>query len=98
MKASRSTRIPPTEGHKNRRVDIEYVTYQNEYKDEVIEQGGTSTTDPKVVWRKELIPEPPLWVRQALRNTADHKQTVDTYKTTAGTGGGTYPECAGCGE
>lgn len=72
------------EGHKNRRVDIEYVTYQNEYKDEVIEQGGTSVTDPKVVWRKELIPEPPLWVRQALRNTADHKQTVDTYKTTKG--------------
>lgn len=79
------------EGHKNRRVDIEYVTYQNEYKDEVIEQGGTSMTDPKVVWRKELIPEPPLWVRQALRNTADHKQTVDTYKTTAGTGGAVTP-------
>jgi outer membrane protein OmpA-like peptidoglycan-associated protein len=79
------------EGHKNRRVDIEYVTYQNEYKDEVIEQGGTSMTDPKVVWRKELIPEPPLWVRQALRNTVDHKQTVDTYKTTAGAGGGTSP-------
>ncbi|QQZ29830.1 tandem-95 repeat protein [Thiothrix subterranea] len=74
------------EGHKNRRVDIEYVTYQNEYKDEVIEAGGTSTTDPKVVWRKELIPEPPLWVRQALRNTADHKQTVDTYKTVGGEG------------
>lgn len=69
------------EGHKNRRVDIEYVTYQNEYKDEVIEAGGTSMTDPKVVWRKELIPEPPIWVRQALHNTADHKQTVDTYKT-----------------
>lgn len=72
------------EGHKNRRVDIEYVTYQNEYKDEVIQQGGTTTTDPKVVWRKELIPEPPLWARQALRNVADHKQTVDTYKTTKG--------------
>lgn len=71
------------EGHKNRRVDIEYVTYQNEYKDEVIEQGGTSKTDPKVVWRKELIPEPPLWVRQALRNVIDHKQTVDTYTTKA---------------
>ena len=79
------------EGHKNRRVDIEYVTYQNEYKDEVIEQGGTSTTDPKVVWRKELIPEPPLWVRQALRNVADHKQNVDTYTTSAGTGGSVSP-------
>jgi outer membrane protein OmpA-like peptidoglycan-associated protein len=73
-----------TERHKNRRVDIEYVNYQNEYKDEVIEEGGTTKTDPKVVWRKELIPSPPLWVRQALRNTIDHKQSVDTYKTTAG--------------
>ncbi|OQW99233.1 MAG: hypothetical protein BWK73_50810 [Thiothrix lacustris] len=79
------------EGHKNRRVDIEYVTYQNEYKDEVIQQGGTSTTDPKVVWRKELIAEPPLWVRQALRNVVDHKQSVDTYTTTAGTGGSVSP-------
>ena len=77
--------------HKNRRVDIEYITYQNEYKDEVIEQGGTSTTDPKVVWRKELIPEPPLWVRQALRNVVDHKQTVDTYKTLASSGGSVMP-------
>ena len=73
-----------TERHKNRRVDIEYVNYQNEYKDEVIEEGGTTKTDPKVVWRKELIPSPPLWVRQALNNTIDHKQSVDTYKTTAG--------------
>lgn len=86
-------KYPNTEAerHRNRRVDIEYVTYQNEYKDEVIEAGGTSMTDPKVVWRKELIPEPPLWVRQALRNTADHKQTVDTYKTTAGTGSSVAP-------
>ncbi|EIJ35583.1 Ig-like domain-containing protein [Thiothrix nivea] len=80
------------ERHKNRRVDIEYVTYQTQYKDEVIEQGGSSRSDPKVVWRKELIPEPPLWVRQALRNTADHKQTVDTYRTAAGGGGVVGPD------
>jgi outer membrane protein OmpA-like peptidoglycan-associated protein len=73
-----------TERHKNRRVDIEFVTYQNEYKDQVVEEGGTSSTDPKVVWKQELIPTPPLWVRQALHNVADHKQRVDTYKTTAG--------------
>ena len=76
-----------SERHKNRRVDIEYVNYQNEVKNEVIEEGGTSKTDPKVVWRKELIPSPPLWVRQALHNTADYKQTVDTYKTAKGAAG-----------
>lgn len=73
-----------SERHKNRRVDLEYVSYQNEVKEEVVQQGGTSMTDPKVVWTKELIPEPPLWARQALRNVADHKQTVDTYSTTQG--------------
>lgn len=81
-----SPKYPNTEAerHKNRRVDVEYVCYQNEYKDQVVEQGGTTRTDPKVVWKQELIPTPPLWVRQALHNTADHKQRVDTYKTTAG--------------
>ncbi|MBU0654025.1 MAG: OmpA family protein [Gammaproteobacteria bacterium] len=83
-----SPKYPNTEAerHKNRRVDVEYVCYQNEYKDQVVEQGGTSRTDPKVVWKQELIPTPPLWVRQALHNTADHKQRVDTYKTTEGGG------------
>jgi outer membrane protein OmpA-like peptidoglycan-associated protein len=81
-----SPKYPNTkeERHKNRRVDIEYVCYQSEYKDQVVEEGGTSKTDPKVVWKQELIPTPPLWVRQALHNVADHKQRVDTYKTTAG--------------
>lgn len=74
-----------SERHKNRRVDLEYVSYQNEVKEEVVQQGGTSMTDPKVVWTKELIPEPPLWARQALRNVADHKQTVDTYSASKGT-------------
>lgn len=89
-----SPKYPNTdaERHKNRRVDIEYVAYQNEYKDKVVEQGGTTATDPKVVWKQELIPSPPLWVRQALHNTIEHKQRVDTYKTTAG-GDNTAPVC-----
>lgn len=84
-----SPKYPNTdaERHKNRRVDVEYVCYQNEYKDQVVQEGGTTKTDPKVVWKQELIPTPPLWVRQALHNTADHKQRVDTYKTTAGNDG-----------
>lgn len=81
-----SPKYPNTdaERHKNRRVDLEYLCYQNEYKDQVVEQGGSSKSDPKVVWKQELVPTPPLWVRQALHNVADHKQRVDTYKTTAG--------------
>ncbi|QTR53912.1 OmpA family protein [Thiothrix unzii] len=81
-----SPKYPNTESerHKNRRVDVEYVCYQNEYKDQTVQEGGVTRTDPKVVWKQELIPTPPLWVRQGLHNVADHKQRVDTYKTTAG--------------
>ncbi|MGB1255822.1 MAG: Ig-like domain-containing protein [Thiolinea sp.] len=73
--------------HKNRRVDIEYVAYQNNYKDEVIEQGYDIEekvrviSEPRVVWRKELIDSPPTWVGQALRNNIQYKQSIDTYRT-----------------
>ncbi|PIE00735.1 MAG: hypothetical protein CSA79_02545 [Thiothrix nivea] len=73
--------------HRNRRVDIEYVAYQNNYKDEVIQQGYDVeeqvrvVSEPRVVWRKELIPSPPTWVAQAMRNNIQYKQTIDTYRT-----------------
>ncbi|PID34459.1 MAG: hypothetical protein CR976_00155, partial [Thiotrichales bacterium] len=87
--------------HRNRRVDIEYVAYQNKYEDKVVQQGydvvdqGYELVDqgydvvekvrvvsePRVVWRKELIPSPPTWVSQALRNNIQYKQTIDTYRT-----------------
>jgi outer membrane protein OmpA-like peptidoglycan-associated protein len=82
-------KYPNTEAtrHRNRRVDIEYVAYQNNYKDEVIEQGYDVeekvrvVSEPRVVWRKELIPSPPTWVAQSLRNNIQYKQTIDTYRT-----------------
>ncbi len=80
--------------HRNRRVDIEYVAYQNKYQDKVVEQGYDVVeqgydveeqvrvvSEPRVVWRKELIPSPPTWVSQALRNNIQYKQTIDTYRT-----------------
>lgn len=73
--------------HRNRRVDIEYVAYQNNYEDKVVEQGYDVeeqvrvVSEPRVVWRKELIPSPPAWVGQALRNNIQYKQTIDTYRT-----------------
>ncbi|MEZ5534645.1 MAG: Ig-like domain-containing protein [Thiolinea sp.] len=84
-----SPKYPNTDAtrHRNRRVDIEYVAYQNNYKDEVIEQGYDIeeqvkvVSEPRVVWRKELIPSPPTWVAQALRNNVQYKQTIDTYRT-----------------
>nr|CAA6809879.1 MAG: T1SS secreted agglutinin RTX [uncultured Thiotrichaceae bacterium] len=80
--------------HRNRRVDIEYVAYQSKYEDKVVEQGYDVVeqgydveeqvrvvSEPRVVWRKELIPSPPTWVGQALRNNIQYKQTIDTYRT-----------------
>ncbi len=78
--------------HRNRRVDIEYVTYQTKYKDEVINQGEEeirTTTPGQIVWRKELIPTMPTWVGQALRNNIQYKQTIDTYRTLGADGNGT---------
>lgn len=78
--------------YRNRRVDIEYVTYENQYTDKVVEAGGEEVrviSQPQVVWRKELIPSPPAWVGQALHNNIQYKQSIDTYRT-LGTGAGSF--------
>lgn len=84
----------PTTAHKNRRVDIEYVSYETKYQDQTVQQGQEvrTQTDPQVIWRKELIQSAPTWVGQALHNNIQHKQTIDTYRTLGAAGnGGTTP-------
>ncbi|HPY41931.1 MAG TPA: Ig-like domain-containing protein, partial [Thiolinea sp.] len=73
----------PSTAHKNRRVDIEYVTYETNYQDQTVQQGQEvrTQTEPQIVWRKELIQTPPTWVGQALHNNIQYKQTIDTYRT-----------------
>jgi outer membrane protein OmpA-like peptidoglycan-associated protein len=78
---------------KNRRVDIEFVTFEN--KEETITLPAAApapepaplpalapvpTAKPAVEWRREVIESEPAWMRRALRNTAQHKQTVDVYR------------------
>jgi outer membrane protein OmpA-like peptidoglycan-associated protein len=84
----------PATAHKNRRVDIEYVTYETKYQDQTVNQGEEvrTQTEPQVVWRKELIQSAPTWVGQALHNNIQYKQTIDTYRTLgAAQDGGTTP-------
>lgn len=84
----------PETAHKNRRVDIEYVTYETKYQDQTVQQGQEvrTQTEPQVVWRKELIQSAPTWVGQALHNNIQYKQTIDTYRTLGATGdSGTTP-------
>lgn len=88
----------PETAHKNRRVDIEYVTYETKYQDQTVQQGQEirTQTEPQVVWRKELIQSAPNWVGQALHNNIQYKQTIDTYRTlgAAGDTGNTTPNTA----
>lgn len=78
----------PDTAHKNRRVDIEYVTYETKYQDQTVQQGQEvrTQTEPQVVWRKELIQSAPTWVGQALHNNIQYKQTIDTYRTLGAAG------------
>lgn len=88
----------PETAHKNRRVDIEYVTYETKYQDQTVQQGQEirTQTEPQIVWRKELIQSAPTWVGQALHNNIQYKQTIDTYRTlgAAGDTGNTTPNTA----
>lgn len=76
-------KYPNVEGsrHRNRRVDLEYMTYETKYKDEVVEAGSETRGAPRVVWRKELVQTPPTWVAQALRNNIQHNRRISTYLT-----------------
>ena len=68
------------EGHKNRRVDIEYVTVQKKFRKVLVDPGGPG--EPKITWRQERCPTPPIWVQRALHNQIQYKTTVDDYRTT----------------
>jgi outer membrane protein OmpA-like peptidoglycan-associated protein len=87
----RDPRYPNTrEGRpKNRRVDIEFVTYETRSEDVVLppEPAPAAPTavapvpmQPTIEWRREYIESEPSWLRRALHNPAQHKQTVDVYR------------------
>ncbi|HEX5863775.1 MAG TPA: Ig-like domain-containing protein [Casimicrobiaceae bacterium] len=89
----RDPRYPNTrEGRpKNRRVDLEFVTYETRTEDVVLppEPGPAKPAvadatpapgAPTVEWRREYIDSEPAWLRRALHNPAQHKQAVDVYR------------------
>jgi outer membrane protein OmpA-like peptidoglycan-associated protein len=77
----------PCEGHKNRRVEVEYMTQQmskkaigrNEYKRVLVSPGRPGK--PQMVWKTETVKTTPAWVSRALHNPIRHKRTVSTYRT-----------------
>jgi len=94
----------PSQGFKNRRVDIEYVSEQKAFKtgyrtetrrvstgfknvpagfkNVLIDNGRPGT--PRVIWKTEVIPTSPAWIKRALHNNITHNTSVSTYQTTAG--------------
>jgi len=86
----------PDQGFKNRRVDIEYVSEQKIYKtgyktEHKKVQTGTRRIatgrpgTPRVIWKTEVIPTSPAWIKRALHNNIKHNTSVNTFETTAGT-------------
>ncbi|MDR2173477.1 MAG: OmpA family protein [Burkholderiales bacterium] len=70
---------------KNRRVDIEYITFEEKAVDEApattTPPVAATTTEPRIEWRREEIEAEPTWARRALRSPSEYKQTVDVYRT-----------------
>jgi len=60
---------------KNRRVEITFLTIENEYIDVDI-----ADEDLPMKWVKRKVDAPAAWINRALRNPAQHKRTVDVYK------------------
>lgn len=74
---------------KNRRVDIEFVTFEDKAVDVAVSVPAPAPSaaaapevgTPQVQWRQEEITSEPTWLRRALHNPAQHKQQVDVYRT-----------------
>lgn len=78
----------PATREKNRRVELEFYSFVDEEQVVAPAPAPASTTTaavtpqpPAVTYERELVEQPPAWVRQALRTPALHKRTVDVYRT-----------------
>lgn len=77
----------PATREKNRRVELEFYSFVEEEKVSVpapmsapVAASAVPHTEA-VTYERELVEQPPAWVRQALRTPALHKRTVDVYRT-----------------
>lgn len=79
-------RYPNTKNsrYRNRRVDLEFVTFTEKLEDVPLPPEQAPQTKPakpaKVEWVREYIDTEPAWLRRALHNTTPHKQSVDVYR------------------
>ena len=65
----------PENRKKNRRVDINFITIEED-----LENKEVPMPDGPVTYKKSQIDVPPGWIERALRNPAEHRREVDTYR------------------
>jgi outer membrane protein OmpA-like peptidoglycan-associated protein len=65
------------ERHKNRRVDLEFLTWENATEEVVI---PPAPVEPVKTVEAAPTPQEPAWVRRALRTPLTHKREVDVYR------------------
>ncbi len=64
----------PVEKVKNRRVEISFLTIEEEFQEVDI-----ADDDLPMKWVSKEVEAPAAWISRALRNPAKHKRTVDVY-------------------
>lgn len=85
-KGEAEPRYPNIKGsrQKNRRVDLEFVTFSEKLEDVALPSEPAPRAKPEkpasVEWVREYIDSEPAWLRRALHNTTPHKQSVDVYR------------------
>jgi outer membrane protein OmpA-like peptidoglycan-associated protein len=76
---------------KNRRVDLEFVTFESRTETVTLPPlpvaappstaAATVPPAPQIEYRREELATEPTWLRRSLHNPAHHKQSVDVYTT-----------------
>ncbi|HIQ14262.1 MAG TPA: OmpA family protein [Leucothrix sp.] len=69
-----------------RRVATGFKNVPAGHKNVLIDSGRAGS--PRVIWKTEVIPSSPAWIKRALHNNIRHNTAVNTYQTTAGSGTG----------
>lgn len=82
-KGKSEPKFPPTAAtrEKNRRVDLEFISVQEKQEVIQIPEQIQAAPTPVVTYKRELLDQEPAWLRRALRTPAEHKRTIDTYRT-----------------
>ncbi|WP_374352616.1 Ig-like domain-containing protein [Chitinimonas sp.] len=70
----------PDTRHLNRRVDLEFVTFESRSETVTLPAVEPAVLPPVTTVRREEVVQEPVWLRRALRSPIEHKRSVDVYR------------------